>query len=110
MRVWLYTNWKIVVSFITLLFAILFVWSSRRSDVLLKSKKSTEVLKTERDVAKLEGMRDLIKDREGEVSDKIKEVDGKILDLDKKLVADKLELRRLKSKEKLSKFKDYGYK
>lgn len=109
MRSWLYTNWKIVVSFITLLFAVLFIWSSRRSDVLLKSKKEAEVLKTEREVAKLEGTRDLIKEQEGEVSEKIKDVDRQILDLDKKLVADKLELRRLTAKEKLKKFKEFGY-
>jgi len=107
---WLKRNWKWVAGTVVVLLA-----ASAGATLIRDRKKKlihhhkVRVLKAERDVAHLEGRRDIIREREGDVAEEIKAVDADIEKLNEKIKTERDQVDRLSAKEKLEEFKNLGY-
>jgi len=68
-----------------------------------------KVLQAEREVARLEGKREMIRKQEGTVEADILAIDAEIVALNKKIEESGGEVKRMTSQEKLDEFKKLGY-
>lgn len=67
------------------------------------------VLKAQKEIARLEGKREVIRRQEGMVTKKVVKVDAQIEAKADEIKKSRAEIDRLSSKEKLDEFKDLGY-
>jgi len=74
-----------------------------------KQEHKIKVLKAEKEVAKLEGKREVIRRQENAVEKDIEEIDKKIEAKNEEIKVARKEIDRLSSKEKLKEFKNLGY-
>jgi chromosome segregation ATPase len=108
--VWLKKNWKWVAGGVTILVMAALGVSYKRN--LRKSelnRHKIKVLKTEREVARLEGQRDIIRKQESDVEGNISVIDDRIAAKTDEIKNSRNEIDRLTAEEKLKRFKDLGY-
>jgi len=107
---WIKRHWKWLVGGLVIVIAIIFGATYRRGSSKAEIQKyKIKVLKAEREVAHLQGKREMIRKREDVVSLDIEVIDKSIKEIDKDIVTSRKEIARLDAKEKLNKFKDLGY-
>jgi len=107
---WLKRNWEWIAGTVVLLFAAFFgATIIRDQKKRLIQQHKVKVLKAEREVARLEGKRDIIREREGDVEEEIKAIDADIEKLNEKIKNERDEVDRLSSKEKLEEFRKLRY-
>lgn len=103
-------NWKWVVGALVILVAILagirYRKYFRKAQI---NEHKIKVLRAEREIARLEGKRNVIRRQEGEVAGEIQAIDAEIETLNKKIVESSVEIKRMTSQEKLDEFKRLGY-
>jgi len=107
---WIKRHWKWIVGGLGIAVAILFGISYRRNpDKSEIQKHKINVLKAEREVAHLQGKREMIRKQEDVVSSDIEKIEEEIKKVDEKILNSREEIKRFTAKEKLKKFKDLGY-
>jgi peptidoglycan hydrolase CwlO-like protein len=111
---WIKKYWKWVVGGLT--FLVLFVLIARAISQGKQGKLKAEMLKhqvvvltAQREIARLEGQRDIIRKQEATVTTEIDQLDAKIDALDSQIVSSRKEIDRLSAEEKLQRFKELGY-
>lgn len=107
---WLKRHWKWVASGVAVLLAV-----SAGATIIRDQKKKRiqsykiRAMKAEREVARLEGKREVIRKQQGDVEAEMSIIDAEVEKLNKEIEVSRGEVDRLTSKEKLEEFRRLGY-
>ena len=107
---WFKKHWKWVVGGLVLILTIFAGVKYRKQSTKAKvNRHKIKVLKAEREIAKLEGKREVIRNLERDTEVEVKIIDSDIGNLNDKIASSKTEVVKLTSEEKLKAFKGLGY-
>jgi peptidoglycan hydrolase CwlO-like protein len=111
---WIKKYWKWVVGGLTLLVLLILIAKAvaRGSQGKLKAemlKHQVKILTMQREISRLEGQRDIIRQQASAVTAEIDQLDAKIDALDTQIASSRKEIDRLSAEEKLRRFKELGY-
>jgi len=107
---WCKRNWQIIAGALGIVVAAIAAGMFRKDiQRALINKRKVEVHKNKVKIAKLEGKREIIRRREGEVADEVEAIDKEIKAIDMKIEIDGREIKKMSAKRKLKEFKDLGY-
>lgn len=107
---WVKRHWKVVAATVGIILAaiagIVIAGNVRKRR---KQEHKIKVLKAEKEVAKLEGKREVVRRQENAVAEEVEKIDAEIEAKTEEIKRSRAEIDRLSSKEKLKEFKDLGY-